>query len=130
VARRRTPSCCLAVLACCRVLWSRARFLGPRELLEKQWRNVSPMAARDGVAAQGAAATLTTATVLTDGEPESKAAEQAVARRAAGLRSYFGYPALDQMAAGLTAGALSTAILQPLDVVKTRLQGRCASRPT
>jgi len=93
------------------------------------------MAARDGVAARGAAAALTTpttATARTDGEPESRAAEQAAARRAAGLRSYFGYPALDQMAAGLTAGALSTAVLQPLDVVKTRLQGRCrpaATRP-
>ena len=42
-------------------------------------------------------------------------------------RAFFAAPALDQMAAGLTAGALSTVVLQLLDVVKTRLQGEALS---
>ncbi|KAK9767919.1 mitochondrial FAD carrier protein flx1 [Basidiobolus ranarum] len=37
-------------------------------------------------------------------------------------KSFSGFPAIDQAVAGLTAGAVTTIVVHPLDVIKTRLQ--------
>jgi solute carrier family 25 folate transporter 32 len=39
-------------------------------------------------------------------------------------KSVSGSPAIDQAIAGLTAGTVSTFILHPMDLIKTRLQGK------
>src|SRR5689334_690599 len=73
--------------------------------------------------AGAAEATSTAAAAATPVEPAPHPDSSVNGKRSAqSTRSYFSTPTLDVFVAGLCAGSVSTLVLHPFDLIKTRLQ--------